>query len=97
MTRHQGTIYSAVEVGPLVWTSAWDGKIFTWNSTTLNFFREVPNLHHDAIRDMLPIWTETLKGWQIWTAANDQSINVLFVPQNYQEMMKRFARRTRIL
>lgn len=30
--RHQGTIYAAVEVGPLIWTSAWDGTIFAWNA-----------------------------------------------------------------
>lgn len=32
MLRHQGTIYSAVEVGPFIWSSAWDSKIFVWDS-----------------------------------------------------------------
>eukprot|EP01128_Nolandella_sp_AFSM9_P004967 TRINITY_DN2347_c0_g1_i1.p1 TRINITY_DN2347_c0_g1~~TRINITY_DN2347_c0_g1_i1.p1 ORF type:complete len:962 (+),score=247.74 TRINITY_DN2347_c0_g1_i1:25-2886(+) len=85
ITRHKGAIYTAAQIGSLAWTVAWDCKINVWDAETLEYIRPLPNLHRDAIREILSVYKEEMDGWQVWTGSSDRTINITFVPTKYAE------------
>lgn len=73
----------AKQIGNVVWTVGWDTKIFAWKSKEVSYIAEIENLHRDAIQSLHSVSTDN--GWIVWTGSSDYTINVLFVPLEYDK------------
>jgi len=85
LTKHKGEVYHVAQIGNLAWSVSWDCNIFSWNIETLEKVKTIPNLHVDAISFILTLPKQHPVGYQVWTGSFDRTINVLFVPNEYEK------------
>lgn len=80
---HTGNVYHMEFLGNILLTTSWDKRILCWDPSTQELIGDIPNRHTDAICCMISNYCEERKGWDLWTASFDRSLQVTFVPKDF--------------
>jgi len=85
ITSHTGIIYSATIIGDLIWTYSNDKKIQTWrisnDGITPEEYAPIKLDHRGSITALYV--KASKKGYSLWSASSDQTINVHFLAKSY--------------
>lgn len=88
-TVHNGIIYSANQIGNLLWTYANDKKIITWKTEDFKSLTEYVTIeldHRDSVTCLLLQPCEN--GHTLWSGSADKTINIHFIPHNYDHHLQ---------
>lgn len=85
LKAHTGYVYHIEPLGNIMLTTSWDKKILCWNPDTFELLGDIPNRHTDAIGCMILNTRVDGKGWDLWSASFDRSVQVNFVPNDFEK------------
>jgi len=85
-TSHSGLIYSAKQIGELIWTYSNDKKIQTWRTDDFKTITECVTItldHRDYVSCLLV--KPHQQGYSLWSASSDHMLNVHYLSSSYDQ------------